>query len=319
MRSWACLQGMRNAHAGDGRLQPGYAMPVHYPSYPNPAHNGPANPLHDLLGPCPPLSIGSLGPPSGAFAVLAHRMRGDPGAPAQDILGAALAPHELAGVLGQRKRSDGSDAGDLGAYGGPPGVHRGDPNEHKGSFGGDQGVHAGSPRVRYERPPAGALVKREPMRSLFEVGPASAGGGEPAPVLGLHDEPGRTPPPVEGGLCKRRRTSSQARARKGKGRCLCQAPKRVCHTSAVVTACRPVCWRARQPCPCFRPGCPTCILFALALSLALVHVLSRLSMKLMGSSCGHGLLSSPLQRGLTCMLRLLAKQAFPVACRARRS
>ena len=210
---------MRNTHAGDGRLQPGYAMPVHYPSYPNPAHGGPANPLHDLLGPCPPLSIGSLGPPSGAFAVLAHRMRGDPGAPAQDLLGAALAPHELAGMLGRRKRSGGGDAGDLGAYGGHPGMQGGNPGEHKEGFCGEQGVHAGSPRVRYERAPAGALVKREPMRSLFEVGPVSAGGREPAPALGLHDEPGRTPPPVEGGLCKRRRTSSQVCACTVQGRC----------------------------------------------------------------------------------------------------
>ena len=192
-------------------------MPMHYPGYPNPAHGGPANPLHDLLGPCPPLSIGSLGPPSGAFAVLAHRMRGDPGAPAQDILGAVLAPHELAGVLGRRKRSNGSDAGDMGAYGGHPGVHGGDPGEHKGGYGGDHGVHAGSPRVRYERASAGALVKREPMRSLFEVGPPSAGGREPGPVVGVHNESGRTPPPVEGGLCKRRRTSSQVRACTVKG------------------------------------------------------------------------------------------------------
>ena len=246
LSSCACLQGARNARAGDARLRPGdvlahlrpeYAVPVHYPSYPNPAHGGPANPLHDLLGPCPPLSIGSIGPPSDAFAVLAHRIRGDAGAPAQDTLGAALAPPEFPGVLGRRKRSDGGDAGDLGPYGGHASAHPGDLGERNGAFSGDQGMHADSPRLRCDRHPAGALVKREPMRSLFEVGPEAAGGGDPPPVLGMHDEPGRTPPPVEGGLCKRRRTSSQV--------CACRkirwinfdALGCVWHTSLVANAC----------------------------------------------------------------------------------
>ena len=104
-----------------------------------------------------------------------------------------------ASILGRRKRCD--DSG--GAEGGDPIPYPGDP-----------GVHAESPRPRFFEQPAAAgvgIVKREPARSLFACGPVMdpADSGQALSMSDVTAAAERTPPPLEGGLCKRRRTSSQ--------------------------------------------------------------------------------------------------------------
>lgn len=154
----------------------------------------PHDSLHDLLGPCPPLNF-TAHPLSGIGGDLGGL--GYPaGGPAEDILGPSLADSGRdvrmghASMLGRRKRCEDGD-----------------------QYPGDPGVHAESPRPRFFEQPAAAgvsIVKREPVRSLFACGPVM-GPADPGQAPSMSDvtaAAGRTPPPVEGGLCKRRRTSS---------------------------------------------------------------------------------------------------------------
>jgi len=149
-----------------------------------------AHALADLLGPCAPLSIGAagpggaLGPLQGPFPGL---LAGGGGAGALRGLhapGRGPGGHR-ASVLGRRKRSDADEDGGDG-----PVV---DLTE-------DTGMHADSPRGHFAAPAA----RGTPGRTLFT--PMDPG-FHPHPG---HAAAGRTPPGAEGGLCARRRTSSDS-------------------------------------------------------------------------------------------------------------
>jgi hypothetical protein len=186
--AYASSGGAAYASAGGapGRASP--AVHVHADARGGGAGAGAAHALADLLGPCAPLSIGAAGP-GGALGPLQGPFTGllAVGGGAVALRGLHAPGHgpggHRASVLGRRKRSD-DDGGD------GPVI---DLTE-------DAGMHADSPRGHFAAP----VARGTPGRTLFTpVDP----GFHPHPG---HAAAGRTPPGAEGGLCARRRTSSDS-------------------------------------------------------------------------------------------------------------
>jgi len=186
--AYASAGGAAYASAGGAPSRAPLAVHVHADARGGGA--GATHALADLLGPCAPLSIGAagpggaLGPLQGPFPGL---LAGGGGAGALRGLhapGRGPGGHR-ASVLGRRKRSDADEDGGDG-----PVV---DLTE-------DTGMHADSPRGHFAAPAA----RGTPGRTLFT--PMDPG-FHPHPG---HAAAGRTPPGAEGGLCARRRTSSDS-------------------------------------------------------------------------------------------------------------